>query len=223
MNIRNVTRIGLGLALTLALAAPALAQGGQPPAPAAKAPATSGSIGDNVGDLSFGYDYISVTTKSSGVTETFSKGWYLEGGKRVARGISLVLYFGNSQGNNITGTTLQTLITKTGGSPLRLAQSPAKLWMYEAGVRFSTKNNAMANGHRMMFKPFAEFTFGGANDNATNMNHFSSMHITGGVDLQFSGNSSIRLEAGAPFFFYFAPVQLGWHAQAGYVLQFHKK
>lgn len=205
MIIRNVARLGIGLALAVALAAPAVAQ--QPPAPGASK-AKTGSIGDNVGEISITYDYTQV--QAAGVKTTYSAGWNFSAAKRVARGISLVASFGGLQGPNINSVDL------------RVAQAPAKFYDYAGGVRFSTKSNAMASGGRMVVKPFAEFLYGGSNDNATQMNHMSVMWFGGGIDLQMSKKASIRVGVDAPFWFFFGTVRKGVQGVVGLVIPFSK-
>jgi hypothetical protein len=196
------------------MAAPAMAQ--QPTAPAKAAPAakigaSGAAIPDNKGDISFNYAYMNVTAKKSGVYNSYPSGWSFAGAKRLARGISLMASFSGFIGDNIESIDV------------RVNQEPSKYYMYMGGVRFSTKNNATAGGKHMFLKPFAEVQYGGANDNATHMNHFSAMTIGGGVDLQVSQKVSIRVQAGMPMFFFFGPVHLGYQFQAGFVVPFHKQ
>jgi hypothetical protein len=207
VNIRNVTRVGFGLAIATMLAVPAAAQ--QPTAPKASAPAAGGTIADNKGDISFGYGYLDVTAKGSGVHQTYN-GWTFAAAKRLARGISIVASAGGFIGPNIANVDI------------RKNQTPSKFYNYEGGVRFSTKSNAMASGKRMMIKPFAEVTYGGSNDNATAMNHQSVMHIGGGADFQISNKAGIRVGASLPMYFYFGPVHLGYQFNAGLVASFSK-
>jgi opacity protein-like surface antigen len=209
-----VFRVGLGLALALVLAAPAMAQ--QPTAPAKQAPAakvgaSGAAIPDNKGDISFSYAYMNVTAMKSGVHESYPSGWTFSGAKRLARGVSLMASFSGFIGDNIESIDV------------RQNQEPAKYYMYMGGVRFSTKSNAMASGKHMLVKPFAEVQYGGANDNATQMNHFSAMTVGGGIDLQVSQKLSIRVSGGMPMFFFFGPVHLGYQFQAGFVVPFHKQ
>jgi len=207
VNTRIVSRVGLGLALTLLLAAPAVAQ--QPAAPGATG-ASGAVIPDNKGDINFNYAYMRITAKKSGVWNSYNAGWQFSGAKRLARGISLMASFGGYIGENIDSIDE------------RVKQTPAKYYLYQGGVRFSSKNNALASGKRMMFKPFAEVLYGGANDNAVQMNHFSAMTVGGGVDLQIANKMSIRVQAGMPMFFFFGPVHLGTQFQVGFVIPFHK-
>jgi hypothetical protein len=207
--IRNVSRVGLGLALAIALAAPAAAQQPAAPKPGASN-ATGAAIADNKGDISFQYGYMNLTAKKSGVYHAYNTGWAFSGAKRVARGLSLMASVSGYIGDNIVT-----------GDP-RVDQKPAKVYSYVGGVRFSTKSNALASGKRMMFKPFAEALMGGANDNATFMNHFTAMMFNGGVDIQMATKFSIRVQGGMPLFTYFGPVLLGPQFQIGFVVPFVK-
>jgi hypothetical protein len=193
----------MGLALALALAAPALAQTTRPAAPAAPPSAKGGSSGSemNNGDISFGYNYSQV--RVGGVETTYSSGWSFEAAKRVARGISLVAIFGGMNGPTVSNVDQ------------RVAQQPARFLNYAGGVRFSTQNDVKV-------RPFAEFVYGGANDNATLMNHMSVMIISGGVDLKLSKHVGIRVSGGAPFWFFFGPVQKGAQFGIGVVVPFSK-
>jgi hypothetical protein len=209
--IRNVTRVGLGLALAIAIAAPAAAQQPTAPKAAGAAGASGAAIPDNKGDISFQYGYMNLTAKQSGVYHSYSAGWSFSGAKRVARGISLMASISGYIGDNIASV-----------DP-RVNQSPAKLYSYVGGVRFSTKRNALASGKRMMFKPFAEALMGGANDNADLMNHFTAMEFNGGVDIQMSNKFSIRVQGGLPLYTFFGPVVLGPQFRIGFVVPFAKK
>ena len=215
MSIRNVIRTGLGLALATVVAVPAMAQ--QPTAPTKAAAGPSGAtFADNKGDLAFTYAYLRITPKQAGTTkqnlwESYPSGWAVSGAKRLARGISLVASVSGYIGDNIESIDQ------------RQNQEPSKVFMYQGGARFSTRSNTLASGKHMFAKPFAEILYGGANDNATQMNHFSAMTVGGGVDLQFSQNFSVRVQGGMPMFFFFGPVHLGYNFQVGIVKPFHKK
>jgi len=225
VSIRNVIRTGLGLALATIVAVPAMAQQSaddqQPTAPAkapAKAAATpsGATIADNKGDLFFGYAYLRITPKQAGKTKTdqwesYPSGWAFSGAKRLNKAISLV---GTVSG--YIGDDIQSI-------DQRQNQTPSKVFMYQGGARFSARSNALASGKHMFAKPFAEIVYGGANDNADLMNHFSAMVVGGGVDLQFSQSFSVRVQAGMPMFFFFGPVHLGYNFQVGIVKPFHKK
>jgi hypothetical protein len=205
----------------VAVAAPAMAQQAaddqQPTAPAkaAKAGPSGATFADNKGDLSFQYAYLRITPKQAGTTksdqwESYPSGWAFAGAKRLARGISLVAKVSGYIGDDIVNV-----------DP-RQNQTPSKVFMYEGGARFSTKSNSTASGGHLFIKPFAEILYGGANDNADQMNHFSAMTVGGGVDLQVSQSFSIRVQAGMPMFFFFGPVHLGYNFAVGIVKPFHK-
>jgi len=182
----------------------------QPTAPA-KVGASGAAIPDNKGDLNFNYAYMRITAMKSGVYNSYPSGWQFNAAKRMARGISLMGSFGGYIGDNIDSIDV------------RVAQKPAKYYLYQGGVRFSNRSNALASGKHMFLKPFAEVLFGGANDNATQMNHFSALTVGGGVDLQLSQKFSIRVQGGLPMFFFFGPVHLGSQFQVGVVVPFHKQ